>query len=66
MMTTETEWIPIKAMLGGWAVHGFMCKECGEFFQSPTVYCPECGRKAKGGISRKVAKRKNSGSTPQK
>ncbi len=64
--TMETEWIPTKAIRKGLAVFGFKCKECGEFFQSPTVYCPECGRKAKGGISRKVAKKKNSGSTPQK
>jgi uncharacterized Zn finger protein (UPF0148 family) len=51
-------------VLGGWVTHGFMCKECGVFFQSQTVYCPECGKKAKNGISRKAArknKRKENG-----
>jgi uncharacterized OB-fold protein len=36
---------------------GFKCKKCGEFFQAPTVYCPECGRMAKGGISKKAARK---------
>jgi uncharacterized Zn finger protein (UPF0148 family) len=54
----ETEWIPTKMVLGGWVTHGFMCKECGEFFQSRTVYCPECGKKAKNGISKKAAKKR--------
>ena len=54
----ETEWIPTKARQGNMIRHGFKCKECGEFFIAPTVYCPECGRMAKNGISRKAAKKR--------
>lgn len=56
-MTTETEWIPLVVHRHGIAMYGFMCKKCGEFFQAPTVYCPECGRMAKGGISKKAARK---------
>lgn len=56
-MTTETEWIPAKAHRGGMVLSGFKCKKCGEFFQAPTVYCPECGRMAKNGISKKAARK---------
>ena len=56
-MTTETEWIPAKAHRGGMVLSGFKCKKCGEFFQSQTVYCPECGRMAKNGISKKAARK---------
>ena len=56
-MTTETEWIPAKAHRGRMVLSGFKCKKCGEFFQSQTVYCPECGRMAKNGISKKAARK---------
>lgn len=56
-MTAETEWIPAKAHRCGMVLSGFKCKKCGEFFQSQTVYCPECGKMAKNGISKKAARK---------